>query len=134
MTVSSTNNRNDYIGNDSTAIYNYTFRVFLETEIQVTVKETATDTETALVLNTDFSVQDVGDEDGTITLLGTGKAWQGTGSNLATGYTLTLRRIVALTQNTDIRNQGDYYIDVPSHKYCDHVPKNLFLLHNSTNL
>ena len=113
MTISSTNNRNDYTGNDTTAIYNYSFRVFLESDLTVTVRNTTTDVETELSLTTDYTVQDVGElSGGTITLVDAGQDWISGTSNLDTGYKLTIRRIVGLTQNTDIRNQGDFFPEV----------------------
>ena len=113
MTLASTVNRVSYTGNDSTATYNYTFRIFLEADLLVTVRNTTTDVETTLALTTDYTVTGVGaSAGGTIVLAGTGKAWQGTGSNLNTGYKITIRRVATLTQNTDIRNQGDFYPEV----------------------
>jgi len=113
MTISSTANRNSYTGNDTTATYSYTYRIFLEGDLSVTVRNTADDVETTLVLNTDYTVTGVSDASGgTIVLAGTGKAWQGTGSFLNTGYILVIRRVVQLTQGTDIRNQGDFFPEV----------------------
>lgn len=111
MTISSTTNRNDYIGNDSAQYFNYSFRVFTEDDFEVTVKETATDTDTVLALTTDYIVYSgIGAvAGGLIRLQGSGNAWNGTGPNLDTGYELTIRRVVSLTQGTDIRNQGSFY-------------------------
>lgn len=113
MTISSTTNRVTYTGNDTTATYSYTFRVFLEEDLTVLVRNTSTDVETTLAISTDYTVTGVGSASGgTIVLQGTGKAWQGTGSNLNTGYVLVIRRVVGLTQGTDIRNQGDFFPEV----------------------
>ena len=113
MTISSTTNRNNYTGNDTTDTYNYSFRVFAETDFVITVRNTTTDVETELTLTTDYTVTSVGVvAGGTIVLAGTGKAWQGTGGNLDTGYEMTIRRVVGLTQSTDIRNQGDFFPEV----------------------
>jgi len=113
MTISSTANRNDYTGNDTTDTYNYSFRVFLNTDFIITVRNTTTDVETTLVLTTDYTVTGVGAAaGGTIVLAGSGKAWQGTGAFLDTGYVMTIRRVVGLTQGTDIRNQGDFFPEV----------------------
>lgn len=112
MTVSSTTNRVSYTGNDSTDTYNYTFRIFANTDLLVIVKNTTTDVETTLTLTTDYTVTGVGGSGGTIVLAGSGKAWQGTGANLNTGYKLYIRRVLPLKQLTDIRNQGDFYPEV----------------------
>ena len=113
MTVSTTTNRVTYTGNNSTATYSYTYKIFQQTELLVTVRNTSTNVETTLAISTDYTVTGVGEASGgTIVLQGTGKAWQGTGSNLNTGYVLSIRRVLALTQETDIRNQGDFFPEV----------------------
>lgn len=113
MTVSSTANRNDYTGNDTTATYNYSFRIFLNSDLKLTVRNTSTDVETELTLTTDYTVTGVGDASGgTIVLVDAGQDWISASSYLDTGYELTIRRVVPLTQGTDIRNQGDFYPEV----------------------
>lgn len=100
MTISSTTNRNDYIGNGATSVYSYSFKIFAESDLLVT-KRTTADVETTLVLTTDYTVTGEGETaGGTITL---------TAGNLPSGYALTIRRVRDLTQETDIRNQGDFY-------------------------
>jgi hypothetical protein len=100
MSVGSDNSRNDYVGNGSTDTYDYTFRIISDTDLRVTVRDTD-DVESTLVLTTDYTVSGAGDEGGgSITLVD---------GDLASGYTITIRRVRPLTQETDIRNQGDYY-------------------------
>lgn len=100
MTISSTTNRNDYIGNGATSVYSYSFKIFSENDLLVT-KRTTADVESTLVLTTDYTVTGVGEPSGgTITLVA---------GNLTSGYALTIRRVRDLTQETDIRNQGDFY-------------------------
>jgi|6_EtaG_2_1085325.scaffolds.fasta_scaffold03947_3 hypothetical protein len=102
MTIASTTNRNDYVGTNTTAIYNYGFKIFTKNDLLVTQKDTSS-VESTLVVDTDYTVLSVGDVNGgTITL---------TAGNLATGYTLTIRRVRSLTQSTDIRNGGDFYAE-----------------------
>lgn len=109
MALTSTTNRNDYVGNGATSVYSYTFRIFVNTDLRVTVRNTANGTETQLILTTDYTVSGVGDVGGgSITLVNAGQAWLSSG-NLATGYELTIRRVRPLTQTTDIRNQGDFF-------------------------
>lgn len=100
MTISSSTNRNDYVGNNTTATYSYSFKIFSKNDLLVTQKNTS-DVETTLVVDTDYTVTGVGDVNGGTIVL--------TAGNLATNYTLTIRRVTTLTQVTDIRNQGDYY-------------------------
>ena len=113
MTISSTSNRNGYTGNDTTATYGYTFRIPLEADIKVTVRNTTTDVESTLTLTTDYTLTGVGDAaGGTIVLVDAAQAWISGTSNLDTGYKLTIRRVVGLTQGTDIRNQGDFFPEI----------------------
>lgn len=100
MTISSTTNRNDYIGNGSTSVYSYSFKIFSESDLLVTTR-TSAGVEATLVLTTDYTVTGVGETSGgSITLVA---------GNLASGTTLTIRRVRDLTQEADIRNQGDFY-------------------------
>lgn len=110
MAVSSLVNRNNYTGNGSASVFTYGFRILDQSQLTVTVKDSA-DLETTLVITTDYTVQSVGSNTGTITLVNAGQAWL-SGGNLATGYTMSIRRILPLTQATDIRNQGTFYPEV----------------------
>jgi len=103
MSISSTNSRNNYTGNNSTDTYNYTFRILDQDDLLVTVRDLS-DVETTLAITTDYTVTGVGSlSGGTIVL---------TGGNLATGYILSIRRVVPLVQETDIRNQGAFYPEI----------------------
>lgn len=100
MTIVSTNNRNDYVGNGATAVYSYTFKIFAITDLKVT-KRDLVNVETVLTIGTDYTVSGAGDPSGgSITL---------TAGSLPSGYRITIRRLRTLTQNTDIRNQGSFY-------------------------
>ena len=103
MSISNTNSRNNYTGNNSTDTYNYTFRIFNQEDLLVTVRDTD-DVETTLELTTDYTVTGVGSlTGGTIVLVD---------GNLAAGYVLSIRRVVELVQETDIRNQGAFYPEI----------------------
>ena len=111
MSFSSLVNRNNYTGNGSVSTYSYTFKVFAESHLRVTVADTS-GVETPLTLTTDYTVSGVGASGGgSITLVSAGQAWL-TAGNLTTGYTITIRRVVPHTQVTDIRNQGSFYPEV----------------------
>lgn len=113
MTLSTTSSRNDYTGNDTTATYSYSYRILLSSDLEVTVKKTSTGVETTLALTTDYTVTGVGAASGTIVLVDNNQAWLSSGNGyLDTGYTITIKRVTALTQSTDIRNQGDFYPEV----------------------
>lgn len=92
----STANRNDYIGTGATATYPFTFKIFAETDLRATSRDT-NDVETDLSYPGDFSVTGVGeDAGGSITL---------TAGVLTSGYVLTVRRVRPLSQETVLRSQ-----------------------------
>lgn len=113
MSLSSTTNRNDYVGNGSTETYSYSFRIFDQSHLRVIVKETATGVETTLAITTDYTVTGVGQAaGGTVVLVDAGQDWIDAEGDLDSGYEITIRRVVPITQLTDIRNQGDFYPEV----------------------
>ena len=110
MSLSSTNNRNDYLGNDSTPDYDYTFRIFSRTDLLVTVRDPDTDVETTLTIDVDYTPDGVGDAGGgQITLIDASQAWISADGDLDTNWVLTIRRVRPLTQLADIRNQGEFF-------------------------
>ena len=111
MTVPSDNNRNDEIGNGATDTYNYTFKITSESDMKVSQRDTE-DVETVLTLNVDYTVTGVGALNGGSIVL--------TAGNLTTDYHLTIRRDSALTQQTDIRNQGDFLPEIHEDTF-DHL-------------
>lgn len=111
MTISSSVARNDFTGTGTTSVYPYTFMIFAETDLLVTKRDTS-DVETTLLLNVDYTVSGVDSHTGgTVTL---------TAGNLATDFTLTIRRVRPITQITDIRNQGDFFPEVHEDTF-DHL-------------
>lgn len=110
MTVASATNRNDYVGNGSAETFAYSFKIFDQSHLLVTVKETATGEETTLTLTTQYTVTGVGETSGgSVVLVDDGSDWLDAGGDLDTGWELTIRRVVPLTQLTDIRNQGSFF-------------------------
>lgn len=102
MTVPSTTSRVSYVGTGLVTVYPYTFRIFANTDLQV-IRTDTTGASTTLVLTTDYTVSGVGSYSGGNVTLTTA---------LPTDYTLTIRRAVPLTQNTDLRNQGAFFAEV----------------------
>lgn len=101
MTIASETARNDYTGNGAVDTYTYGFKIFDESQLLVTQRNTATPpVETTLVLNTDYTVTGVNNPAGGTIVLDAG--------NLATDFLLAIKRDVDYTQETDIRNQGPY--------------------------
>jgi len=108
MTITSTTSRNDYTGNGAVDTYAYGFKIFANTDLLVTVRNLS-DVETTLVLTTDYTVTGVGDNTGgNVVLVNSSQAWLDTDGDLLTNFSLTLRRVNPLKQETDIRNQGSF--------------------------
>lgn len=99
-----------YTGNGSTSSYSFTYKIFDEGDLLVTVKDTD-GVETTLTITTDYLVTINADRTGSIDLVNSSQAWL-TGGNLTTGYRLVIRRVVDVIQETDIRNQGEYFPEV----------------------
>ncbi len=109
MTVPVSAERNDYIGNGSTNVYVYGFRITAQTHLLVTVADEDGD-ETPLTIGTDYTVYGVGVKlGGDITLTSNGQAWIDSDGYLADGWAITIRHVVPLAQSVDIRNLGTYY-------------------------
>ena len=108
MTIASTINRVSYIGNGNTDTYAYTFRIFEDDDLLVTVKDTD-DVETTLVKTTDYTVTGVGGSSGNVVLVNASQAWLDVDGDLKSNYELVIRRVRPLTQETDIRNQGSFF-------------------------
>lgn len=112
MSLSSTTNRNDYVGNNATSVYPYTFKIFRKQDARV-IKRNLSNVEFVLVVDIDFTVSGVNAPGGgNITLLA---------GNLPTGFKLTVRRVVEHKQETDVRNQGDYFAEVHEDQFDRHV-------------
>ncbi len=99
MTVPTIANPISYTGDNTTAVYAYTWRVFQDSDIVVTYTTPLGVTST-LTLNTDYTV------DGALSYTG-GNVTLVAG-NLATGYVLELTRDPAAVQDTDLQNEGQY--------------------------
>ena len=110
MTISSTTSRVEYTGNGAVDTYAYTFRIFVKGDLLVTVLNTATPpVETTLTVDTDYTVTGMGSSTGgNVVLVNSAQAWLDGDGDLLTNYVLIIRRVRALTQETDIRNQGDF--------------------------
>lgn len=108
MSLTSTVNRNNYVGTSLLNIYAYTFKILDDDHMRVIVRDLS-GVETVLTKTTHYTVSGVGAVGGgNVTLVNGAFAWL-TGGFLTTGFALTLRRVVDLEQNTDIRNQGEYF-------------------------
>lgn len=106
MTVSSTINKASASGDGSTHIFNYNFKIFADTDLQVIVRSSA-GVETTQTLNVNYVVTGANSDDGGSVLFkfNTGNTadsnYSATDSRPPAGSTVTLTRIVPLTQVTD---------------------------------
>ena len=120
MSLSNTNTRTDAVGNGATDTYPYTFKIFAETDLKVTVRSTA-GVETVLTLTTHYTVAGVGSTTGGNVVLVNGAFTWITGGFLTNGYSITIRRVRPLTQTTDIRNQGAFFPETHEDAFDDQV-------------
>lgn len=91
MTVSSSTNRISYAGNGSTTVFAYTFKIFADGDLTVTLRA-ADGSETELTLTTHYTVSGAGDDaGGNVTII----------TPPATGETLVMVRQLDLLQETD---------------------------------
>lgn len=101
MTVSNQNARMDYVGTGTVASFPFTFRIFADTDLVVT-KTDADGVRITLALNSEYTVTGVGSYNGGNVVLT---------AALESGYTLTVRRVLPLTQQVDLRNQGAFFAE-----------------------
>lgn len=108
MTIQSTTRKVQFLGNGVATSFPFTFKAFTTADFQAT-KTSTTGVDTALVLNTNFSVALNADQNaspgGTVT-------YPISGSPLANGEKLTILTAIAQKQNTDITNNGGFYPQV----------------------
>lgn len=102
MTVSTVVDHNDYTGNGVTISFPYTFRIFKKTDLAVSVVDISENI-TELVLDTDYTVTNAGGYNGGNVVLTT---------PLATGWQISISRVLEATQETDLRNQGKFFAEV----------------------
>jgi len=109
MTVANTNRRNDATGNGATDTYSFNFRILDDDDLVVTVEDTSGNL-TTLVKTTDYTVSGVGVyAGGSIALVNGSQAWLDADGDLKTGYDITIRRRLTITQLTDLRNRGGFF-------------------------
>jgi hypothetical protein len=113
MTVSVATPINSYVGNSSANTFSFNFPVWNQNQLTVSVVPTTPGGQGfVLAPSVDFTVTGLNpagnpSAQGSITLVSAGQQWL-SGGNLATGWVLTIVRTLGLTQNTSIRNQGDF--------------------------
>ncbi|CAB5162617.1 hypothetical protein UFOVP151_41 [uncultured Caudovirales phage] len=108
MTISSqTREAGPFVGNGTTTVFPFAFKVFQASDLYVVRLVTATGVQSTLVSGTNYTVSINSDQNaspgGTVTLIG---------GALATGYTLTLTSLISYLQPTDLTNTGGFYPSV----------------------
>jgi hypothetical protein len=88
MSVSSTTNQVIYTGSGTTGPFDFTFKIYANTDLLVQKYTIASDTSTDLVLTTDYTVTINGDLGGTVTLT----------ASLSSSYKLVITRQLPMTQ------------------------------------
>jgi len=91
MSISNTTNKVIYQGDGSTKQFPFSFRIFDETDLVVSLYEIATGIETELTLNSDYTVTINGNNGGTVIMV----------TAPSSSYKLIIKRILPLTQETD---------------------------------
>ncbi|HCI3219097.1 TPA: right-handed parallel beta-helix repeat-containing protein [Salmonella enterica] len=102
MTVSTEVDHNDYTGNGVTTSFPYTFRIFQKSDLVVQVVD-LDENITELILDTDYTVTGAGGYTGGNVILST---------PLTSGYQISISRVLPVTQETDLRNQGKFFAEV----------------------
>jgi lysophospholipase L1-like esterase len=102
MTVTTSVNKTQPLGNGVTTSFPYAFRIYAAADLVVVRTDIATGVDTPLVLNTDYTVTGVGSYNGGNVVFGVAPA---------TGVRITIRRVVSITQQTDLRNNGAYFAE-----------------------
>lgn len=101
--IGTENRRADFIGNGIASSFTFAFQIRSEADLRVWVRDTD-DVLTLLTLNTDYSVTGGETDSGGQVIL--------TAGALTTGYKIAIRGRRVIKQETDIRNQGDFYPEV----------------------
>lgn len=101
MTVSTIVDHNDYTGNGVTTVFPYTFRVFVKSDLAVTVVDPEGNIN-QLVLDTDYTVTGAGGYSGGSVVLKL---------PLANGWQISVARELDPVQETDLRNQGKFFAE-----------------------
>jgi hypothetical protein len=107
MTLPVAYNKKEYSGNDSATEFDFDFKLLFATDELVVTLVESDGTETTLVEDTDYTVT----MDGAFPNTGSIE-YPIAGDPLATGERIILRRILDITQETKLNNQGGYFANV----------------------
>lgn len=100
------------VGNGNFNEIDFDFRIWSEDELLVTVVD-ADGNETTLELGVDYEVSGIDEADGgTVTLLDDGQDWLDAEGDLDSGWEASILGLMPITQETDIRNEGEFLKEV----------------------
>jgi len=107
--LQTTSMRNGYTGNGAVSSYDYDYKIFDESHLRVVVLDTDM-APTVLTINTDYTVDNVGEEDGgDIDLVNSAQSWLTLSGKLKAGYKIIILRYVPVKQTFDFANQTNFY-------------------------
>lgn len=112
MTVTTSTNKTQALGNGATTSFPYSFRIYSASELVVTSTVIATGVDTILVLNTNYTVTGAGSYNGGNVVCSVAPA---------SGTRLTIRRVLSVEQETDLRNQGAYFAETHEDVFDRHT-------------
>jgi hypothetical protein len=102
-TVSSTDNKIIYVGDDTTTIFPYNFKIFDDTDLVVTLQVIATGAETTQTITTDYTVSGAGEASGgNVTMITAPEDTEN----------LIIKRVLPLTQGTDLVDNTAFSLEV----------------------
>lgn len=107
MVMTTTDNREQYAGNDSTTVFPYGFKIEDTADMIVYLTDATGDPEvtTTLVLDTDYSVSGAGED------AGGNVTYPISGDELPTNWRLTILRATDLYQSSDFNTQGGMFAE-----------------------
>lgn len=116
MTLAAADPTTSYPGTGAGNSFPFPFPVFQSGDIAVSILNTNVVPNITYQLTNGFDYTVTGlnpsatpaSSQGLVTLVNHSQAWL-TGANLATGFVITLKRVVSLTQLSSFRNQGSFY-------------------------
>lgn len=113
MSLNSKTTRNNYVGDDNTSVYSYTFKIYTNADLKVLVRNISTGVQTTLTITTDYTVTGAGaSAGGSVALVNSGQAWLTGAGKLNDTYEISISRSRDYLQTADIKNQGDFYPEV----------------------
>ncbi len=102
MTITTNDTRDEYTATAGQTVFNYTFKIFEDTDLNVYQTQVGQEPNDDNDLITGYSVSDVGDEDGGTVTLDTGAS---------AGDLITIVSDIPESRTTDYQNNGDFRPD-----------------------